>query len=77
LALLLVGGFGLFTIITICLFVIFSISQGAPGALSFNALSSYFSWSMALLACTISVIAAYLFGAPPEQQPNQQPQQQP
>jgi hypothetical protein len=68
LRILVVGSFGIFTAFIICLFAIFWLSNGSPAAMSFDSLSRYFSLSMGLLACTISIIASYLFGAPPERE---------
>lgn len=62
LAILVIGSFGIFTIFIICLFVVFALSNGSPGAMSFDSLSRFFSFGMGLLACTISIIASYLFG---------------
>ena len=66
LRILVVGPFTIFAVFLIALFGIFWLSNGTPAAMSFGTLSQFFSWAMGLLACTISIISAYLFGAPPK-----------
>jgi hypothetical protein len=65
---LIVGPFAIFTLFLIALFFAFTYSSSSGGSrMDFDTLSRWFSWGLALLACTVSVITAYLFGAPPEQ----------
>src|ERR1051325_8369038 len=43
LRILVVGSFGIFTFIIVCLFIVFWVSNGSPGAMSFDTLSRFFS----------------------------------
>jgi hypothetical protein len=65
---LIVGPFAVSTIFLLALFSVFWLSGGSSNSrgMDFDTLSRWFSWAMALLACTVSVITAYLFGSPPD-----------
>jgi hypothetical protein len=60
---LLIGAFAVFTIFISALFATFWITRGR--SMDFDTLSRWFSSSMGLLACTVSILSSYLFGAPP------------
>jgi hypothetical protein len=64
---LVVGPFVIFSVFIFALFAIFTLSGrwGGGPSMDFDTLSRWFSWGLALLACTVSVITAYLFGTPP------------
>jgi hypothetical protein len=60
---MLIGSFGVFAVVVLALFATFWGSHGT--AMDFDSLSRWFSWAMGLLACTVSILSSYLFGAPP------------
>jgi hypothetical protein len=67
------GPFILFIVFTVALMTAFQLSRlplppDAPlqPSMSINDLSRWISISLALLSCTVSILASYLFGSPPQ-----------
>ncbi len=65
-----IGPFMIFIAFIIIMFWVFKVSQTGQGgdAMTFDGLSRGFSVGLGLLAATVSIASAYLFGAPPKTQ---------
>ncbi|MET0502919.1 MAG: effector-associated domain EAD1-containing protein [Candidatus Binatia bacterium] len=66
LGLMVFGSLSLFALFIVALLAIFWVSNlsDSQGAMDFDSLSRWFSLAMGLLACTIGIVSAYLFGSP-------------